>query len=196
MPRLTRICGDCEPQGGSPGTLSTIVRRALSILQTTSTALAAVTLLLIVVSLSRSVWLPNVAMFQGRLLVHWPPTEVVANGQPLVETVGMMGVYYQHVRLPASGQASDPPVSNVVLVYLYSPLVLFSILPVARLSGWYLRRLRGPQPGYCRKCSYDLRATPDRCPECGEVPCQESTSSLKERRRQAHSASGRLSQRR
>jgi hypothetical protein len=42
-------------------------------------------------------------------------------------------------------------------------------LPVGR-SLIALTRVRRRRPGHCVKCGYDLRATPDRCPECGAIP--------------------------
>ena len=45
------------------------------------------------------------------------------------------------------------------------PLITLAVIPTAIL--WHRDR-RTAKPGHCVKCGYDLRASKDRCPECGE----------------------------
>jgi len=50
------------------------------------------------------------------------------------------------------------------------PLACISLIPWAIRTARH--RILRRRPGFCRECGYDLRATPDQCPECGTIPAQ------------------------
>jgi hypothetical protein len=70
-----------------------------------------------------------------------------------------------------TGWTSSGPLRRWIVPYWF--LLLLTSVPSALWLAVHLRQRRRRQrraAGRCLQCGYDLRATPDRCPECGHAP--------------------------
>jgi hypothetical protein len=57
-----------------------------------------------------------------------------------------------------------------IIYFPYWLVVTMTGIPPAAMIIRFIRRRRRRGEGCCPSCGYDLRATPERCPECGNRP--------------------------
>jgi hypothetical protein len=127
------------------------------------------------VSADRLVWWDLFAVRGVVMLTHFhaPPGQPITNLPTGFFHVHTMAILVDYPSLLGFGYSDSPAgLQGQDAWYLMAPIwAIELVLVVASILSLRSRRhSQRPGPGKCAKCGYDLRATPDRCPECGSVP--------------------------
>ena len=100
-----------------------------------------------------------------------------AGGVQLDRTKGLPADVWGNVA-PGSPYWAFPPTAEIRVPH-WSLVAAAALLPVGRAAGRLgvrLRRRLTFKRGHCPECGYDLRASPERCPECGRGAAPEGAA--------------------
>jgi hypothetical protein len=109
---------------------------------------------------SRSEWHFN-HMVHGISFAH-QVVESLGQGRSLSKQLGLLLVHH-------AKSASWGGQMSLVSIPFWFLVLVSCVLPLV-WAGEARRIYRRQSTGHCPNCGYDLRATPNRCPECGTIP--------------------------